>query len=229
MRRVTTTELLDDDRGTPQEISRSLDDLWRINRWLGGVRSNLRLLENYFVRTGAKTARILDVGAGDSRLATRLQDEFRRRGIDAHFVALDRKLSHLRNGHGPSREVPAIAADVFHLPFAEDSFDVVMCNLFFHHFSGETAVRLLQALANAASGAVIINDLERSVLPYAFIRVAYPFARSRITRNDGPASVRQAYRPREFRQLAELGGFQRVDVVRLIPFRLGMTLWKNSV
>ncbi|HET7839997.1 MAG TPA: methyltransferase domain-containing protein [Terriglobia bacterium] len=228
MRRVTTTELLDDDLGTPEEIARSLDDLWRINRWLGGVRSSLRLLENYFARTGAKTARILDVGAGDSRLATRLQEEFRRRGIEVQFVALDRKLTHLRNGHAPRPEVPAIAADVFQLPFGENAFDVVMCNLFFHHFSGEGAVSLLRALAKIARGAVIINDLERHFLPYMFICIAYPFAHSRITRNDGPASVRQAYTRQELQRFAEIGGFRRFDVERLMPFRLGMTLWKNS-
>jgi 2-polyprenyl-3-methyl-5-hydroxy-6-metoxy-1,4-benzoquinol methylase len=227
MRRVTTTELLDDDRGTPQEIARSLDDLWRINRWLGGVRSNLRLVGNFFARTGTRSARILDVGAGDTRLATRLQKEFRRQGIEAQFVALDRKLTHLRNGHAASREVPALVGDVFHLPFGKNSFDVVMCNLFFHHFSGESAVNLLRALAGIASGAVIINDLERNFLPYLFIRLAYPFARSRITRNDGPASVRQSYTRGELRRLAELGGFRRFDVERLIPFRLGLTLWKN--
>jgi 2-polyprenyl-3-methyl-5-hydroxy-6-metoxy-1,4-benzoquinol methylase len=227
MRRVTTTELLDDDRGTPREIARSLDDLWRINRWLGGIRSNLRLLGNFFTRTGKRSARILDVGAGDSRLATRLQEEFRRRGIEAQFVALDRKLSHLRNGHAAWREVPAIVGDAFQMPFAEKSFDVAMCNLCFHHFSNESAVNFLRALAKVASGAVIINDLERSCLPYLFIRLAYPFARSRITRNDAPASVRQAYTRGELQRLAELGGFRRFDVERLIPFRLGMTLWKN--
>ena len=158
MRRVTTAELLDDDLGTPQEIARSLDDLWRINRWLGGVRSSLCLLGNYFARTGAKSARILDVGAGDSRLATRLQEEFAMRTVRAQFVALDRRLSHLSNGGAASREVPAIVADVFNLPFGENSFDVVMCNLFFHHFSGESAQALLRCLARIARNAVILRS-----------------------------------------------------------------------
>ncbi len=228
MRRVITAELLDEDLGTPQEIARSLDDLWRINRWLGGVRSNLRLLGRYFARTETREARVLDVGAGDSRLAARLQKEFRRREIRARFYALDLRLSHLRNGHSPSRDVPALVADVFNLPFGEKSFDVVMCNLFFHHFSDESAVILLRDLAKIARGAVIINDLERNFLPYLFIRAAYPFARSRITRNDGPASVRQAYTPGELRQLAARGGFRHCDVERFVPFRLGMTLWKHS-
>jgi ubiquinone/menaquinone biosynthesis C-methylase UbiE len=227
MRRVTTAELLDDDRGTSQEIAQSFDDLWRINRWLGGVRSNLGLLGRYFARTGARSARILDVGAGDSRLAMRLQEKLRRRDIGAEFVTLDRRLSHLRNGNGASPGLPAVVADVFNLPFGENSFDVVMSNLFFHHFSGEDAVALLRRLARVAKDAVIVNDLERSFLPYLFIRVAYPFARSRITRYDGPASVRQAYTRAELKGLAESAGFHDFEIEGLMPFRLGMTLWKK--
>ena len=228
MERILTAELLDDDRGTREEIEQSLDDLWRINRWLGGVRSNLHLLNRVFERTGQDRLRILDVGAGDARLATRLEKELRDRGLGVEFTVLDRRLSHLRNGHRNGWGLPAAVADVLHLPFRENSFDVVLCNLLFHHFSGERAQVLLQRLASVAGRAVIINDLERNVLPYLFIRVAYPFARSRVTRYDGPASVRQAYTPDELRELATHAGFQDFDVVRLVPFRLGLTLWNSS-
>lgn len=228
MRRVTTEELLDDDRGTPQEIAQSFDDLWRINRWLGGLSNCLQMIRRVFERTGASTARILDVGAGDSRMAQRLRDELSRRGIQAQFFALDRRLTHLRNGHSNSRTVPAVAADVFNLPFGENSFDVVMCNLFLHHFSGQSALNLLRRMAEVARHAVIVNDLERNLLPYLFIRAALPLARSRITRFDGPASVRQAYTRGELRQLAESAGFRNFEVERMGAYRLGMTIWKGD-
>jgi ubiquinone/menaquinone biosynthesis C-methylase UbiE len=227
MRRHTTAELLDDDRGTPAEIERSLDDLWRINRWLGGVRSNLRLLERFFQRAGPQPARILDVGAGDSRLADRLRRALRRRNLRAEFVVLDRRHSHLRNGTPHAQGLSAVVADVFNLPFRDKSFDVVMCNLFFHHFSGEDARELLRRLSGIAGRAVIINDLERNLAPYWFIRIAYPFARSRITRHDGPASVRQAYTRTELRELVTRAGFRSFEIERFVPFRLGLTLWKE--
>jgi hypothetical protein len=93
---LTCSELLDEDRGTPREVEDSLDDLWRTNRWLGGVSSSLQLLEDFFARAGVHAVRILDVGAGDSRLAGQLQVELRRRGLPAEFTVLDRRLSHLR-------------------------------------------------------------------------------------------------------------------------------------
>jgi ubiquinone/menaquinone biosynthesis C-methylase UbiE len=226
MERILTAELLDEDRGTPAEIAASLDDLWRINRWLGGVRSNLRMLERVFDRAGSGRLSILDVGTGDARLAARLASALGRRKLRAEFVALDRRHSHLRNSHPRRLSLPLVAADVAQLPFRENSFQVVMCNLFLHHFSGERAQELLRQMARVASVALIVNDLERNWLPYLFIRVAYPFARSRITRYDGPASVRQAYTEEELCQLARRAGFEQFEVARLGSFRLGLTLWK---
>jgi ubiquinone/menaquinone biosynthesis C-methylase UbiE len=226
MLRVPSQEWLDDDIGTPEEIGRSFDDLWRINRWLGGVSGCLCLLDRYFARQGPANARILDVGSGDTRLAAHLQSEMSRRNRKIEFVALDRRITHLRNGNHSSGKLARVVADVSHLPFAQESFEVVICNLFLHHFSEEAAVELLRRLAGIASHAVLINDLERNPLPYFFIRVAWPFARSRITRHDGTASVRQAYTKDELASLVRRAGFTRFQVERLPAFRLGLTIWK---
>lgn len=226
MHRVPSQEWLDDDLGTSEDIRKSFDDLWRINHWLGGVSGCLRLLDRYFSRRGSRHARILDVGAGDSRLAAHLQSELASRNRSVEFVALDRRLSHLRNGNHSPRMLSRVAADVAHLPFAEKSFDVVMCNLFLHHFSEDETVVLLRQFAGIASDAVLVNDLERNLLPYLFIRVAWPFARSLITRHDGAASVRQAYTRNELAALAVRAGFANFEVERLPAFRLGLSLWK---
>jgi ubiquinone/menaquinone biosynthesis C-methylase UbiE len=226
MRRIPSREWLDDDLGTPEEIRQSFDDLWRINRWLGGVSGCLHLLEDYFDRRGSRHTRVLDVGSGDSRLASYLQKELARRNRRAEFVALDRRLSHLRNHHPSTGTLSRVVADVADFPFAEKSFEVVICNLFLHHFSGDEAVELLRRFARIASEAVLINDLDRHPLPYAFIRIAWPFARSRITRHDGAASVRQAYTKDELAALARRAGFKHFEVERLPAFRLGLALWK---
>lgn len=227
MRRVTCSELLDEDRGTPREVEDSLDDLWRINRWLGGVSSSLQLLEDFFARAGVHPVRILDVGSGDSRLAGQLQVDLRRRGLPAEFTVLDRRLSHLRNGDNSVGAPQPVVANALALPFADGSFNVVMCNLFFHHFSDEPAKQLLCGMAAIASEAVMISDLERHWLPYLFIRYAPWFARSPITRHDAPASVRQAYTRDELAAVAAAAGFTDFDVRRFVPFRLGLTLWKD--
>jgi ubiquinone/menaquinone biosynthesis C-methylase UbiE len=226
MQRQISHEWLDDDRGTPEEIVQSLDDLWRINRWLGGVSSGLRLFENYFARFGRHAIQALDVGAGDARLSACLKEKLRRRKLQVEFTVLERRITHLNQARTREAGLRAVVGDVFAPPFAEGAFDVVMCNLFFHHFSGGSAVRLLKSLMRLARESVLISDLERSAVAHTFIRGAWPFARSPITRHDGPASVRQAYTRPEAQTLVEEAGFRNYEIVQMWPYRMGLILWK---
>ncbi len=224
MRRVTSVEFLDHDLGTPPQIAALLDDLWRINRYLGGLSSNRALLEAFFRRTGLRAATWLEIGAGDGRLGVCLRERLRRRGFTLECVALDRQRSHLAARRAALRPV---VADALALPFAPDSFDVVACNLLFHHFSGERAVALLAAMYAVARVAVLVSDLERHVLPYLFIRVAPWLVSNPLSRHDAVASVRQAYTRAELEGIVRQAGFAHFEIRRFAPFRLGLTIWKR--
>src|SRR6516164_728872 len=98
MRRITSIELLDQGVASIEEIRGNLADLWRVNRYLGGVSNNMRLLRRFFHRTGKRRVRVLEVGAGDGRLAACLGRELRQQGIEAEFFVLDWRLGHLLAG-----------------------------------------------------------------------------------------------------------------------------------
>ncbi|MGH9328179.1 MAG: methyltransferase domain-containing protein [Terriglobia bacterium] len=229
MQRIVSREILDDDLDlAPQEIGKVLDDIWRINRWFGGVTGAFQLLKRICDRTGLSAVRILDVGAGDGRLASRLRRKMDKEGIRAEFVIVDRNFSHLVSRCPPSAAPAGVVADALELPFGEGSFDVVMSNLFLHHFSGEPARRLLRALAATAKHAVLMNDLDRRWLAYLFIR-HFPFiARSRVSRLDGGASVRQAYTPEEMAMLAVETGIDNFEIIDLPFLRTGLIVWKSE-
>lgn len=208
MRQQLAQELLDDDAGTPQEVNRSLAELWWINRHLGGLSSWRQLLHAAQIAP----ATWLDVGSGRGELAALLAQM-----SGAQVVMLDRRTSHL--GASGCR----VAGDALQLPFTDASFDVVTCNLFLHHFHGDMARQLLAEMRRVARRAVLINDLERAWIPYWFIRLlAARF--SRITRYDGPRSVRQAYTAAELDQLAQPWPHK---VLRLSHYRVGLILWCN--
>ena len=226
MRRITSVELLDRGHLAADEIRANLNDLWRINRCLGGVSGNLRLLDGLVRRTGKRRVRVLDVGAGDGRLAARLRRELRRREIDADFFVLDRRWTHLQVGCPAAVGLRPAVGDALALPFAEGSFDLVTCNLLLHHFSGERALAVLRSLASVARDAVLVNDIERHWLPYVLLRLAPWFGRHRVSRLDGMASVRQAYTGPELEGLALRSGCSDFEVHRTGPFRLGLVLWK---
>lgn len=204
-----------------------MDDLWRINRRWGGVSGTLTLFEQFFARRGPHPVRVLDVGAGDGRCAALLREKLAERKIEATFIALDRQLIHLQgNGTRPSG-LQRVVADALAAPFPPESFDVVACNLFLHHFSGGDAVRLLRAMASLAREAVIVNDLDRRWLAYLLIRFVPWIARHPIARADGIASVRQAYTLREIADLGAEVQMGECEAMRLPSLRIGLILWKE--
>jgi ubiquinone/menaquinone biosynthesis C-methylase UbiE len=227
MRRVTSLEILDQGLASPEELEGNLNDLWRINRYLGGVACSRRLLGRFLDRAPKRNLRVLEVGAGDGRLAALLRRDLHRQGITAEFVVLDRRLDHLLAGSPGADGLHPVVADALSLPFAEGSFDLATCNLLFHHFSGGEALAMLRSLAATVSGAVLINDLERHWLAYLFVRFAPWFWRERVSRLDGMASVRQAYTRPELEVIAKAAGFTDFEVHRIAPYRLGLVLWKD--
>jgi hypothetical protein len=53
-----------------------------------------------------------------------------------------------------------------------------------------------------------------------------PLYRSRLTRHDAPASVRQAYTPEEMQRLLAKSTAARVEIHRHYLFRMGVIVWK---
>ena len=74
--------------------------------------------------------------------------------------------------------------------------------------------------------AVLINDLVRHPLHLALVYAGLPLYRSRLTRHDAPASVRQSYTPEEMHALLEQTGASDIEMQRHFLFRMGVVVWK---
>jgi SAM-dependent methyltransferase len=209
--RVVQHEILEEQ--TPEVAAHSLKDLVRINRYLGGHKVLLSLLER--AGTGSGAFSFLDIGAGSGDAAEVLRREFPR----AFAVCVDYKLHHLAGARAAS-----VVADVHALPFRPRSFDVVYCSLFLHHFSNDDAARILRAMGGLARKAVLVNDLERHLLPFVFLpATAWAFAWHPVTLHDGPISVQAGFTREELAALARRAGLRDIDVRRHRPsFRLSM-------
>jgi SAM-dependent methyltransferase len=214
---------------TAEQLNGALDDIRSVNRFLRGSKIIVNAVRPLLLARGTGVPlTVLDVGTGGADLPLDLVREARRLGRRIHIVAVDRDpvtLEYARRQTAGVTEIALLSADAFALPFAAGSFDVVIASLFLHHFSHADAVFLLAAFRRLAVAAVFVNDLERHVVPWAFIGLA-----ARVTRrhpmfvHDAPLSVLRGFTPGELLAAAREAGAKDATVVPRIPYRLLLTI-----
>ena len=210
--RVDTPELLDEHDAPRADMERSLRDLRRINRFLGGIRIYRKMTHRF-----EPFRSILDLGAGTADLLESVDASLR--------LALDIKIDHLLYLRD-SASVRAVVGDAMRLPFRERSIDVITSAHFFHHFSSEENERIAAEALRVARNGVAFNDTRRHYIPLLFISLLAAMRLvGRITRYDGPASVRRAYTIEEALSIGRRVA-SRVTIVRAFPYRFGLLLWK---
>jgi SAM-dependent methyltransferase len=209
-------ELLDHAR--EQDARSNLADIVRLNRRFGGHNVILEMLARVAAREDNFS--MLDVGAASGDTARLVQQHYGR----AQVVSLD---LHAQNLAGAPP--PKAVGDAFRLPFREGAFEFVFCSLFLHHFPDDEVVALLREMHRVARKALLICDLERHVLSWAFFPATWPLFRWHwITMHDGPVSVRAAFTREELRGLAGRAGIGPVEARRHRPaFRLSLVAEKG--
>jgi len=225
MERVVESEWLDSDLGTPEEIDSALRSVTLANRRFGGVRLHARLLQRALARVSGQTRpHILEVASGHADV---LQAALLRLGGTVDVTLLDRSAVHLPDPRAWPVALPAphvLTGDALDLPFPDSSVDIVSCCLFLHHLEPPQIVRYLAEAQRVARVAVVINDLERTAIHYRLAQLNRILDRSRISRHDGPVSVRRAYTRGELALMLTNTG-RSFHLERAWLYRLGAVLW----
>jgi ubiquinone/menaquinone biosynthesis C-methylase UbiE len=165
----------------------------------------------------------LEVAAGTGAVPAAVAAAVAQNGIRIDFTLLDRAPSHPKNGNRR-----AVAGDALALPFSDASFDVVSCSLFVHHLAPDEVVRFVNESLRVCRAAVLINDLVRHPAHLGLVYAGMPLYRSRLTRHDAPASVRQAYTVNEMEGMLRQAKTARMEISRRFLFRMGVIAWKAA-
>ena len=208
--RSNETELMDDLSRPDSEFVEAYNELTAVNKHLGGIRAVERFLPE-------DAMSVLDVAAGGCDVGEALASRRKCR-----VVSLDMNPRGLKM----ARQTASVAGDALQLPFADRTFDAVICSLFFHHLTTAECVSVLREMWRVARRIVIVNDLHRNRVAHASIRVLSAlFSRSTMFRNDSAASVRRAFRPAELVDVAKTAGVP-ARVYRSFPYRLVLVATK---
>jgi hypothetical protein len=212
--RVVSPEYLDSLPHTDPAARRSRRELRLINRIMG----NHRWLAAELRGGGCGHGRVLELGAGDAPLLT---DVSAGSGLDAaQWTALDLA--------PPPQNWPPAArwhqGDVFRLGKLPDA-EVVVANLFLHHFDAE-GLRWLGANLPTGCRLFLANEPVRGRLHVVQGRLLSWLARfNQVTRHDMERSIEAGFRGEELPRLLGLDGWEfRIECSLLGAYR--MRAWR---
>lgn len=221
MQRKVVPELLDSDAGSEREVRDALRDLQRINTLFGGVTSAVKMIRKVASETGQRSFRYLEVACGDGFVPLAANRWLASDGIELEVHLLDRARTHL-----PRNNVSCYVGDALALPFEDNSFDLISCNLFMHHLNPTEVQAFAREALRVSRRAVLISDLIRSRVHLSLARMGLILFRSPITWHDSLASIRAAYTRAEAHDLLSSSGARKLEIDVFYLYRMGVILWK---
>jgi SAM-dependent methyltransferase len=226
-KRAQLEELLDRSDNPQSDLERSLSDLETANSRLGGRRALLR----HALPLLDEASSVLDIGCGSADILRAISVESKRKGrmiklsgVDAGPAAL--AIARSRSEAFP--EIELVQSCATSLPFDDGSFDIVLSSLLLHHLEPESVVQALREAARVSRRRVVITDLIRSGLAFITVLLVGKLVFGRLSRYDGPVSVRRAYTPNELLGLAQEAGLTGCRVYTG-PIRMALVYDKDDV
>ncbi|GAB3577195.1 class I SAM-dependent methyltransferase [Hymenobacter daeguensis] len=216
-KRASGPELMDDLTLASDALRRNLDELETINTWLGGYQPVLNALQRLRPRFPAgRPLRVADLGSGGGDTLRHVARWARQHRVAVELTGIDANPFMLEYAAAKSTAYPEISyrkSDIFSPAFEAQSYDVLTCSLFCHHFADEELVALLRQWRRQAQVAVVINDLHRHWLAYHSIKwLTRLLGGSYLVRHDAPLSVARAFRRADWVALLARAGIARYEL-----------------
>jgi len=205
--RSSEMEIMDDFTMKGDILRDTLDKLEIINRLLGGNKVTIKglkeLLKN---QSNNKLITIVDLGCGHGDILRDIAEfgrknnySFKLVGIDANFAAIE----YARELSKDYLELSFKAIDIFSEDFKKQSYDIVLCTLFLHHFKNNELILFLKTTIQKATIGVVVNDLHRHKLAYYLFKLIGFFVKNRMIREDGLTSILRAFKKKDLEEISK--------------------------
>ncbi len=208
-------EILDDFELQGNDLKRNLRELERINRFLGGyapILKNLKVVLQEYSYEGP--LKISDAGCGGGDMLRKLSDWSGSQNIEVQLTGLDGNPNVLALAREFAKAYPIQwqLVNVLSPLFSEHQTDVLLFNLFMHHFSEEQIIHILRN-ARGSSRYILINDLQRSPLAYRLFQiVSRIFNFSYVSKHDGKLSIRKSFTRADWEEILKQAGIEDYSI-----------------
>ena len=205
-KRSSEIEIMDDFSMGGDLFRDTLDKLEIINRFLGGnlvtIMGLKNLLEN---QKKNKIITIVDLGCGNGDILRDVAKFGKKNNYSFKLIGIDANSSAIEYAKELSKEYTEIyfkKINVLSEDFKKQSYDVVLCTLFLHHFKNAELISLLKTITNRATIGVVVNDLHRHKLAYYLFKLIGIFVKNKIFKEDGLTSVLRAFKRKDLEHIS---------------------------
>ena len=213
LRRRHDPEIMDDLSIQDERMDNALRELKRVNMFLGGrgtTQKGLQVLQEKLGLHGPLS--LLDIGAGGADVF-----EGSVQNLNITVVDRNRRVCEFVKARMP---YSVTCGDALRLSFKDKSFDVVHTSLFLHHLREAEIRQVLSSCVRISRYGIIINDLRRSLVAYAGIKILTTlFSKSFMVKHDGPLSVLRGFSKNELESLLAECGVKKYSLQRKWAFR----------
>ncbi|SFH86181.1 methyltransferase domain-containing protein [Halpernia frigidisoli] len=229
--RTDLEESMDDFSMDNDGLITALDDLARINKFLGGnsvtIEGIEKLLKNY---QKSETITILDFGCGDGEMLRQVADYGKRQNINFNLIGIDANAATIRYAENNSKNysnISYLAEDIFLYDFSKINIDIALITLTLHHFKDPEILNLMKVIFNLVRKGIVVNDLQRSKIAYRlFQAIIFVFRLEKMTANDGLISILRGFKKPDLEKFSHQLDFKKYSITWKWAFRWQWIIWK---
>lgn len=199
--RSSDTEMMDDFTLEGKEYRDTLDKLEIINRLLGGNSVTIKGLSKLLLtQSRSNTITIIDLGCGHGDILRDVAKYGRKNKYKFKLIGIDANPNAIAYAQELSKNYPEISfetADIFSEDFNKQTYDIILCTLFLHHFESNKLITFLKSATDKATIGAVINDLHRHRMAYYLFKLVGIFIKNKMVKEDGLTSVLRAFKKKE--------------------------------
>lgn len=233
--RSSEIEIMDDLEMEGAELSKALDQIQIVNRFLGGHQIVINGLQKIINQSKKRLSvsgtrpffdapiKIADLGCGAGDTLRAIAEWGKKENIELDLYGIDANaftVDYAEKLSTSQTNITYLQKNIFAEDCSLEGFDIVICSLFLHHFEEDELLMFFQKCKDSKVKTLLINDLQRHWMPYYLFKLICSTLRaSHMTREDGLLSIRKAFTKTDFEQLLQKSGIEEYELQWKWAFR----------